>query len=85
MMMRRALLVGLVLLTLLAHAQEEGKAGFTPLFTPVLKSELPEEVKLIRSALSRFSASSKEMRVRVLFSKKRMERELSMESQAESS
>lgn len=45
MMMRRALLVGLVLLTLLAHAQEEGKAGFTPLFTPVLKSELPEEVK----------------------------------------
>lgn len=45
MMMRRVLLVGLVLLTLLAHAQEEGKAGFTPLFTPVLKSELPEEVK----------------------------------------
>ena len=44
-MMRRALLVGLVLLALLAHAQEEGKAGFTPLFTPVLKSELPEEVK----------------------------------------
>ncbi len=44
-MMRRALLVGLVLLTLLAHAQEEGKAGFTPLFNPVLKSELPEEVK----------------------------------------
>lgn len=45
MMMRRALLVGLVLLTLLAHAQEEGKAGFTPLFTPILKSELPEEVR----------------------------------------
>ncbi len=44
-MMRRALLVGLVLLTLLAHAQEEGKAGFTPLFNPVLKSELPEEVR----------------------------------------
>lgn len=45
MMMRRALLVGLLLLTLLAHAQEEGKAGFTPLFNPVLKSELPEEVR----------------------------------------
>ena len=44
-MMRRALLVGLLLLTLLAHAQEEGKAGFTPLFNPVLKSELPEEVR----------------------------------------
>ena len=37
-----------------------------------LEMELPEEVKLIRSALSRFSASSKEMRVRVLFSKKRL-------------
>lgn len=45
MMMRRALLVSLLLLTLLAHAQEEGKAGLTPLFTPVLKSELPEEVR----------------------------------------
>lgn len=40
--MRRALLVGLVLmLSVLAHAQEEGEAGFSPL----IKSELPEEVK----------------------------------------
>ena len=44
--MRRALLVGLVLmLSVLAHAQEEGEAGFSPLFSPLMKSELPEEVK----------------------------------------
>lgn len=42
--MRKALLVGLFLmLSPLAKAQEEGK--LSPLFSPILKSELPQEVK----------------------------------------
>ena len=43
--MKRALLFGFFLLPLLSlMAQEEGSAGFSPLFFPVLKAELPKEV-----------------------------------------
>jgi len=43
--MKRALLFGFFLLPLLSlMAQEEGSAGFSPLFFPELKAELPKEV-----------------------------------------
>ena len=43
--MRKAFFVGLLLsLSSIAGAQEEGNSGFSPLFVPEFKSELPKEV-----------------------------------------
>ena len=44
--MKRALLIGLILqFTPFLWSQEAGTAGFSPLFSPKFRSELPEEVK----------------------------------------
>lgn len=45
--MRKTLLLSLLflLITPFLKAQEEGYAGYSPLFAPVFKSELPEEVR----------------------------------------
>ena len=43
--MRKTLFVILLLMAPFLRAQEEGHAGYTPLFAPEFKSLLPEEVR----------------------------------------